>query len=141
MKRTVFLMALAVLLCGAGLWRYGVQLTPGSFKVDNENNDLIISWQADREEGLQGYDIQRKTAFSSGFRSVLEGQGLISAHGTGKPYRYRDSQIYKTGSEQVEYTLEAVYQDGVRERLQTRSVNYTPTAIRRTWGSIKAMFQ
>jgi hypothetical protein len=58
-----------------------------------------------------------------------------------KPYSFRDDQVYKSAADQLDYRLEVVYENGLREVLVTKSLNYTTTAIRRTWGSIKAMFQ
>jgi hypothetical protein len=34
-----------------------------------------------------------------------------------------------------------VYSNGLREVLASKSLNYTSTPLRRSWGSIKAMFQ
>lgn len=141
MKRAALFVCLLTLLAGAGALLQSARLTPGSFKVENDNNDLVISWQTDVEDGVVGFELHRKTPFSNGFQPVRPGQNLIPAHGTGKPYLYRDTQVYKATSEQVEYQLEAVLASGARQSLQSKTVNYTPTAVRRTWGSIKAMFQ
>ena len=48
-----------------------------------------------------------------------------------------DSQVFKSGSDKLDYQLEAVYSNGVREVIRTESLNYTSTAVRRTWGSLK----
>ena len=90
------------------------------------------------EDGVARYDLQRRSRFSND--QFVDVTSIVS-HGTGKSYRFIDDQVYKSASEQVDYRLEVVYDNGVREQLGIRSVNYTPTAIRRTWGSIKAMFQ
>ena len=66
---------------------------------------------------------------------------VVKSHGAGKPYLYRDDQVYKAGADQLDYRLEAVFENGLREVVRSASVNYTSTAVRRTWGSIKAMFQ
>jgi hypothetical protein len=63
------------------------------------------------------------------------------AHGVGQEYDFVDTQVFKSSSDKLDYRLDAVYANGVREAVRTESVNYTSTAVRRTWGSLKAMFQ
>ena len=41
-----------------------------------------------------------------------------AAHGPNRAYGYRDSQVFKSGSDQVDYQLEVVYMNGVREVLK-----------------------
>ena len=141
MKRTVPIIAL-LLLAG---WAASSDVASAQnsarldfFKVDRENNDMVVTWKATTESGVSRYELQRKTRFTNNqFVVVAE----VSPHGTGKTYRLMDDQVYKVSSEQVDYRLEVVYSNGIREELGQQSINYTPTAVRRTWGSIKAMFQ
>ncbi len=108
------------------------------FKIDEEGSDLVVSWQTDQEVEVREFELQRMTRFTNNQFVKIES---IEPHGTSKSYIYRDDQIFKASSEQVDYRLEVVYDNGVRELLAREQVNYTSTAIRRTWGSIKAMFQ
>ncbi len=108
------------------------------FKIDEEGSDLVVSWQTDQEVEVREFELQRMTRFTNNQFVKIES---IEPHGTSKSYIYRDDQIFKASSEQVDFRLEVVYDNGVRELLAREQVNYTSTAIRRTWGSIKAMFQ
>lgn len=141
MKRTVPIIAF-LLLAG---WAASSDLASAQnnarlsfFKVDRENNDMVVTWEATAESGVERYELQRKTRYTNNqFVVVTE----VNPHGTRKTYRLTDDQVYKVSSEQVDYRLEVVYTNGVREELAMQSINYTPTSVRRTWGSIKAMFQ
>ena len=109
------------------------------FQIQEDRQDFIVTWQAEVEQQVRAYELMRRTQFTNG-QFVQVKQAL--AHGINKPYTLRDDQVYKNSSaEQVDYQLEVIYENGVRQILATRSVNYTPTTARRTWGSIKAMFQ
>lgn len=108
------------------------------FKIAEEGNDLVVSWQTDQEVEVREFELQRMTRFTNNQFVKIQS---IEPHGTSKSYIYRDDQVFKVSSEQVDYRLEVVYDTGVRELLAREQVNYTSTAIRRTWGSIKAMFQ
>lgn len=138
MKRVALPVGL-LLLTGATFFAAGVKLS--FIKIEKQNSDIVLTWQVSVEEGVLRYEVLRRTQFSNGlFLKVAE----VAPHGVGKLYQFRDDQVYKTTSEQVEYRIEAVYTDGageIRESFPLQSIDYTPTAVRRTWGSIKAMFQ
>jgi redox-regulated HSP33 family molecular chaperone len=133
MKRLPLLLVLVLLL--AGVWAGTVKLS--YFEVAREGNNFLITWKAETEQEVRSYELFRKTSYAADFASVQ----VLNAHGIGKEYQFKDDQVYKAASEQVDYRLEAVFTNGVRQNVAERKVNYTPTAIRRTWGSIKAMFQ
>jgi len=126
---------LGFLLTAAGQWAGDVKLD--YFNVDREGNDFVISWRANVEQEVRSYELYRKTTYAADFSGVQS----FNPHGVGKAYQFKDNQVYKAASEQVDYRLEAVFANGVRQQIAEKKVNYTPTAIRRTWGSIKAMFQ
>ena len=108
------------------------------FNIQTEGRDFVVTWKMDVEEDVREYELLRKTTLSSDqFVKVFTAR----THGTGKDYFYRDTQVYKSGSEQLDYRLDAVYTSGLREIITTKSINYTSTAVRRTWGSLKALFQ
>ena len=126
-----------LLLTGATLLPADVQLE--FFQVENQSQEFVITWKSLIEEDVRVFELTHRTALSSGEQFVTV--FAPEAHGTDKVYTYRDNQVYKSGSEKVDYQLWAVYTSGVREVVATKSVNYTSTAVRRTWGSLKAMFQ
>ena len=130
------IIALVLLLSGFSAMMGQVRLS--QFEVREEGRDFVISWESELEEDVRQFEIMRKTPFSNDqFVRVFEAVG----HGPNKAYDFRDSQVFKSGSDQVDYQLEVVYRNGVREVLKSQSMNYTSTAVRRTWGSLKAMFQ
>jgi len=130
---TSLLVAACVLLMGANV------AVLNSFKVEKANSDLKITWQAEQEAGVREYELFRRSSNSN--NQYVKIQRSFPAHGVGKVYTYVDDQVYKNNSQQIGYRLEVVYDNGVRQILRTQNVDYTSTAVRRTWGSIKAMFQ
>ena len=124
-----------VLLTGAGLWSSNVKLN--YFNVERQGNQFMVTWKAELEQDVRTYELYRKTSYAATFSAIH----TMNAHGVGKEYQFKDDQVYKSASEQVDYRLEVVFTNGLRQQIAEKKVNYTPTAIRRTWGSIKAMFQ
>ena len=122
---------------------FGAVLIAGArvtvFEVQKEGSDLVVSWQSDLENDVREYDLLRRTPYSNDQFVRIK---TMPAHGAGKLYRYRDDQVYKNAADMIDYRLDVVFSDGSREiGVRSESINYTSTAVRRTWGSIKAMFQ
>lgn len=134
MKLRALLFATSVLVL-AGFSAYTVQLS--YFDVEAREADFLVAWQTEVEEEVRAYELFRKTSYNDEYMLVQ----AFDAHGSDKVYEFVDDQVYKSASEEVDYRLDAIFANGLRQQLGHRSVNYTPTYVRRTWGSIKAMFQ
>ncbi len=106
------------------------------FNAEYNGAAMVVTWEAEAEPGVQTYELHRKTEQSEQFTLLAE----LQAHGVNTPYTVRDEQVYKSPMAMVDYRLEVVLASGLRQRVAERRVNYTPTAIPRSWGSIKAMF-
>ena len=134
MTRLLPIVALFV-LAGWGASMADVQLKYQ--RVAESDGDIFIEWEADLESDVRHYVISRRTPYTSGFEDIAE----ISAQGANKRYIFRDTDVYKISADRIEYRLAAVYVTAERKDFPLLTINYTPTAVRRTWGSIKAMFQ
>lgn len=105
----------------------------------NEDGKFTVEWQVGDESEVGKYVVKRKTANSNRFVTVDE--VLPSRSGT---YRVEDdgASIFKMETNDIVYRIE-VYGRGGTEPIQYREVSsvYASSTVRRTWGSIKAMFQ
>lgn len=134
------ILSLILLLSGslAGATFFSVSIT--RFEARNTNEAVNVYWQVNDEQSVREYILERKTRYDIGFREVKR-QG---AEGTNRTYQYTDQDLYKdtvSNPEQVQYRLRVLEKDGTVVTSGVLNINYYPTAIRRTWGSIKAMFQ
>ncbi len=107
------------------------------FNTDYDTGVITVTWEAEVESDVKTYELYRKSAQAEDFSKVAE----VSVHGVNTQYLVRDDKMYKSPVAIVDYRLEVVLTNGLRQRIAERKVNYTPTAIPRSWGSIKAMFQ
>lgn len=114
------------------------QVRLSAFEIREEGKDFRVSWTTEVEQEVRQFEIMRRTPNSNDQFVRIH---TAPAHGTNRAYGFLDSQVFKSGSDKLDYQLEAVYDNGVREVVRTESMNYTSTAVRRTWGSLKAMFQ
>ncbi|MGB0650237.1 MAG: hypothetical protein ACPG3U_10575 [Rhodothermales bacterium] len=127
---------LVLLLTGATFMAGQVRLS--AFEIRAVGSDFQVSWTTEVEDEVRQFEIMRRSPNSNDQFVRVHSS---SAHGIGQEYGFIDTQVFKSGSDKLDYRLDAVYFNGVREAVRTESVNYTSTAVRRTWGSLKAMFQ
>jgi len=135
-KRLLIYGFLLVLLTGA-TWSFG-QVRLAAFEIRNEGSDFVITWSTEIEEDVRSFEIQRRTTSSNDQFVKIH---TVTGQGAGQQYQFRDSQVFKSSSDRLDYRLDVVYENGVREAIRDESMNFTSTAVRRTWGSLKAMFQ
>ena len=129
-----------LLLVGAGR----VEVSNFSANVpDNAQNEILLKWITTVEQGVDHYQLKRKMVNDSDFKFLINVNTENTLTDANKVYEYTDRSVFKTtaGTEPVVYALYAVFSDGQVKYIGQAEVNYTTTAIRRTWGSIKAMFQ
>ncbi|MCY4159847.1 MAG: hypothetical protein OXE92_01180 [Bacteroidetes bacterium] len=107
------------------------------FNTEYDAGVIIVTWEAETESEVKTYELYRKASGAGEFSRVAE----VDVHGANVPYTVRDDKVYKSAHATVDYRLEVVLSSGLRQQIAERKVNYTPTAIPRSWGSIKAMFQ
>jgi hypothetical protein len=125
------------ILLAAPFWLAASTIVLSRFEARTEGSDVIVSWQASVETGVRTYVLERKTRYDVQFVELTR----LQAKGANQLHEFRDTRIYKAVGELVEYRLRVVYDDQSFVLVDPISVDYTPTAVRRTWGSIKAMFQ
>jgi len=118
------------------------------FNVVVNNADVVLTWSADDLTSVDKFEVYRKWEHNRSGKNEFEKLEdseiqLTRAIRTNPPpyFEYIDNQLFKaeTGTD-VEYVLYIYMTDGSRHE-EHRHVQYTTSAVRRTWGSIKSMFQ
>jgi hypothetical protein len=107
------------------------------FDARTEGNAIVVSWEASVETDVSEYIVERRTIFDTQFLEMAR----VGARGANSLYSYKDDRVFKVQAEQVSYRLRMIDSRGsFVGATDAITVDYTPTAVRRTWGSIKAMF-
>ena len=122
-------------MVSAGIILPGVFLI--KFTVQSSNGNVVLDWQCSSETNLKDYVIQRKTA--SGNYSDIATVQLRSDMN----YEYTDQTAFKTDDQVYIYRLEIVDNDGSLSYSKEVSVLHDKgiSSVKRTWGSIKALFR
>ena len=132
-----FLAVLVLCLASASV-ALGQTVRLAEQRIEQRDARVIVTWRTAAEVGVQGYEVLRRSASTGGEYMRL---GDVAVHGTNRPYEFADDGLYKNAVVQADYQVVAVLAGGVRQVLFAAQVNYTTTGLRRTWGSLKAMFQ
>jgi hypothetical protein len=106
------------------------------FQAHSNGNDIIIEWQTTQENNLKEFVVQRKTT-TSDFIDV----GAVKAKGSNSYYTYKDESAYKSTGTLYIYRLKIVDKDNTVSYSAEVSVSHNVSSVKRTWGSIKALFR
>ncbi len=131
MKKTKYFISFIIL--SALITYAGVNLL--KFSVRSQNGNVIVSWQTVTETNLNHFVVERKTI--NGSFIVL---GNVSPR-SDKNYEYVDQSAFKTSDQLYVYRLKIVDNDGSVSYSEEKAVAHNVSSVKRTWGSIKALFR
>lgn len=106
------------------------------FHGRSEGEDVRLEWKTGEEVNLQNFKIERKTLQSS-FVEIA----TIQPKGSNSYYFYLDQSAYKSTDMIFIYRLKIVDTNGQTSFSNEVTVSHNVSGVKRTWGSIKAMFR
>jgi hypothetical protein len=106
------------------------------FTAQSEGENVKIEWKTGEEANVNHFSIQRKTPQTS-FAEIT----IVQPKGSNSLYSYLDQSIYKTNDVVFTYRLIIVNNDMGTSSSPMVTVSPNISGIKRTWGSIKAMFR
>ena len=110
-----------------------------NFTAQSDGDNIVLTWNSFEEPNVKHYEILRGSG-----KDVLSYLNTVAAKGDNSIYTFVDESAYKVSSSVYKYALVIVYNDGSRS-----DPMYTPgsvlhdgvSGVKRTWGSIKALFR
>jgi hypothetical protein len=113
-------------------------------RASQNSSGIVIQWSMSQEDGIKYFSIEKASQVDNSFYQI----GTVNATGPGSMYQYLDNSIYKTASSEIfKYQIVAVGNDGntvATSKPISVVFDYYSTftgVVKRTWGSIKAMFR
>ncbi len=106
------------------------------FQGRSEGDDIRLEWKTKEEINLQHFIVERKTPQGS-FVEIT----TIQPKGSNSNYTYLDPSTYKPSDMVFIYRLKIVDTNGQASYSNEVSVSHNVSGVKRTWGSIKAMFR
>src|SRR5262245_32679892 len=112
-------------------------LKEGSFSAQSDGNTIILRWVSEDESNLGSFEIERKSGIYGQFFLLAP----VTPKGSNSSYEYVDDTAFRVGAESIyQYRIKALLADGTAVYSEEITVVHAVSSVRRTWGSIKAMF-
>src|ERR1035438_4850770 len=106
------------------------------FQAKSEGDNVQVEWKTGDETNVNHYSIQRKTPHFSYVEIAT-----VQPNGSNSIYSFIDQSIYKTNDIIFIYQLKIIDNNMQTSFSSEVSVSPNISGIKRTWGSIKAMFR
>jgi hypothetical protein len=106
------------------------------FQAKSQGDNVQVEWKTGDETNINHFSLQRKTPQTS-FVEIT----TVQPKGSNSTYSFIDQSIYKTNDVIFIYQLKII--DNNMQTSFSNEVSVSPniSGIKRTWGSIKAMFR
>jgi hypothetical protein len=133
MKRSAFLVALVALASLSIAVAGGIK--DGSLSAYSNGTNIVVRWISESEIDVRGYMVERRAGTDGPF--IILTSPYLTAKGDGSSYEFVDNAAYRVTDNIYQYRITAVGNNATYYVI----VNHYVSGVRRTWGSIKAMFR
>lgn len=137
MSRNIVGIALCILAAASIALAGGIK--DGSLSAYSNGTNIVVRWSSESEIDVVGYRVERR-AGPEGSAFILLTSPQIAPRGDGAFYEFLDNAAYRVMDNIYVYRITAVI-PGNRSASYYVTVNHRVSSVRRTWGSIKAMFR
>jgi hypothetical protein len=100
------------------------------------SGDVVVEWTTGSESDLKYFEVQRMAGVQGEYTPLTK----VEPKGSNSSYQFVDKSAYKTSDAIYKYRLAIVNNDGSAGYSQELTVS-SLSGVKRTWGSIKAMFR
>jgi predicted membrane protein len=108
------------------------------FTASSVGDKIVLQWITTNEDNLEKFGVERKGVNDQDFATI----NYVSARGYASTYVYEDKNIYKTTGDIYVYRLAFYDKNNPNpHHSDLASVSHDLSSVKRTWGSIKAMFR
>ncbi len=134
MKVYICLLSLIILSSGAIA---GAIIKEGTLQAHSDGNNVTIQWGTTEEVSLSEFVVERQSGSEGGFILI----GSVAPKGNNSFYEFVDQTAFKAITSVYQYRIKIVSQDGSYTYSKTVTVSHNVSSVKRTWGSLKAMFR
>lgn len=134
MKKSFTILSLLLIFLFAAMAFAGAFIK--QFNARSEGDGVRVEWQTGEETDMDKFFIQRETP-QTNFVDIAS----INPKGSNSFYTYLDEAILKPGDFIFSYRLKITDRNGNTSYSNKITVSPNVSGVKRTWGSIKAMFR
>lgn len=130
-KYILTLLLFVFTLTNAGVIREGTLLGR------SDGSNVTIQWGTTDETNVKEFVIERRNGTTGEFLQLA----VVAKKGNNSFYEYIDKSAFKTTGSIYQYRIISVYNSGVTEYSLIITISHNVSGVKRTWGSLKAMFR
>jgi len=131
MKLLLTLLLATVTLTSADVFR------EGTLQGRSDGNNVIIQWGSKDESSVKEYQIERRSGTTGEFITI----GVVRKKGSNSYYEYIDRTAFKATGSIYQYRIHCVTATNGAELSNIITLSHNVSSVKRTWGSLKAMFR
>lgn len=109
----------------------------GTLQARSDGSNITIQWGSTDESNIREFAIERRSGTVGDFISIA----VIAKKGTNSFYEYIDRSAFKSSGTVYQYRVKVVTVSGPAEYSTILTVSHNVSSVKRTWGSLKAMFR
>lgn len=113
------------------------QVTNDNVRASSDGSAIKVTWKVTSEINIEKYFIERRAGTSGDFIRISTKlpEGKLE-------YTFEDQTAFKTSANIYQYQIRIIFINGNPDiLLGPTSVTHSVNSVKRTWGSIKAMFR
>jgi hypothetical protein len=116
---------------------YAEIIKSGSFQASSDGVNVTLRWLTEDESNVTRFEIERRSGATGEFSPI----GIVDLKGPSL-YEFVDRSAFEKIASLYQYRVKIIYSNGAAPTYSTiLTVSHTVSGVRRTWGSIKAMFR
>ncbi len=131
MKQLLTLLLIITTISLAGVIR------EGTMQARSDGSNVTIQWGTTDESNIKEFEIERRSGTQGDFLSIA----IVNKKGSNSFYAYIDKSAFKSTATIYQYRIKAVTNSGGAEYSSVVTVSHNVSSVKRTWGSLKAMFR
>ncbi len=136
MLHRILTLSLIVLLLTLSVFA-GV-IKDGSLNAKSDGNSITIAWFSEDESSVERFELERKAGINGAFMPLA----VVATRGNNSSYQYVDETAFRITESIYKYQVKVVFSNGTSPAYYGPiTVSHKTSDVRRTWGSIKAMFR
>lgn len=132
-KHLIHILILIVIL---PLLSFSEVIKSGSFQATSDGANVTLRWLTEDETNVTRFEVERRSGVEGDFVVI----GTLNAKGPSL-YEFVDYSALRKAMGIYQYRIKIVFSNNTILYSQSVTVSHTVSGVRRTWGSIKAMFR
>ncbi|MCX6137077.1 MAG: hypothetical protein NTV54_06240 [Ignavibacteriales bacterium] len=131
---------IAVLLLCVGSLFGGATFKDGSLQGRSDGSNVYVQWGTASESSVRSFAVERRAGSSGEFVEI----GVLPPRGGNSDYEFIDRSAFKAESPTAtlyQYRVKVTDEDGTVNYSKMLTVSHNVSSVKRTWGSLKAMFR